>query len=99
MGKRKITIRESVSDSIAAISWYIESKGKVATAQKFSDAVYDAIEKLADDRISYPPCSELERNILGLKCKPFRRKYTIVFYESATEIIIHEFIPSKLITW
>jgi hypothetical protein len=39
------------------------------------------------------------RNSLGYKCTPYKKKYTIVFIETATELIICEFIPSKLIYW
>jgi hypothetical protein len=39
VGQREIIIKESVADSIAEIAWYIESKGLVATAEKFADAV------------------------------------------------------------
>jgi hypothetical protein len=39
MGKRKIIVKESVAKSIAEIAWFIESKGLLKTAEKFSDAV------------------------------------------------------------
>jgi len=97
MGKRRITVLESAAKGIAQISWFIESKGMLATADKFVDAVYDAIEKLADYRLIHAVCRDSERNTLGLKCKPFRRKYTIVFFETSDAIIVTEFIPSKLI--
>jgi plasmid stabilization system protein ParE len=99
VGKRKISIRESASESIAEIAWFIESKGMPATAERFSDDVYDAIEKLADERVKHSACKEPERNSIGLKCIPFKKKYTVVFFESDNEIIIHEFIASKLIRW
>ncbi|MCW5907538.1 MAG: hypothetical protein KIS94_06755 [Chitinophagales bacterium] len=99
MGKRKIIVRESAVQSIAEVAWFIESKGMLATAEKFSDAAYDAIEKLANTRVTHAVCKEAERNSLGLKCISFKKKYTIVFFESVMEIIIHEFIPSKMIHW
>lgn len=46
MGKRKISIKESVATNIAAIAWYIESKGLLAAAEKFSDDAYAFIGKL-----------------------------------------------------
>jgi hypothetical protein len=61
VGQRKVIIKESVADSIAEIAWYIESKGLVATAEKFADDVYDFILKLADSRRNYPICREPER--------------------------------------
>ncbi len=99
MGSRKVVVRESVAQNIAAIAWYIESKGLVATAERFSDDVYDYFLKLADTRKSYALCKEPARASLGYKCIPFRKKYTVVLIESDKEIIISEFISSKLIHW
>jgi hypothetical protein len=99
MGSRKVVVKKSAADNIAAIAWYIESKGLIATADKFVDNVYDHILKLSDERRSYPICKEPSRLRLGYKCTPYKKKYTIVFIETATELIICEFIPSKLIYW
>lgn len=99
MGQREIIIKESVADSIAEIAWYIESKGLVATAEKFADDVYDFFVKLADSRRSHAICKDPERAIIGYKCIPYKRKYTVVFLESDDELIMCEFIPSKNIHW
>lgn len=99
MGSRKITVRESAADSIAEIAWFIESKGMIATAEKFTDDVYDFIEKLSDPILTHANCRDPERNMMGMKCKPFRKKYTVVFIESSEEVIVCEFISSKLIKW
>ncbi|MBW7913548.1 MAG: hypothetical protein H3C54_07605 [Taibaiella sp.] len=99
MGCRKIIIKESVANNIAAIAWFIESKGLVATAEKFTDAIYDFLEKLADTRRTHAICKEKERALLGFKCISYKKKYTIVFIETAEELIICEFIPSKNIYW
>lgn len=99
MGKRKITIQQSVIYSIAEVSWFIESKGLVTTAERYSDAIYDFIETLADNKRVYNICREKTRANLGYKCINFNKKYTIVFIESSIEIIVCEFIPSKLIYW
>ena len=48
MGGRKVIVKQSVADNIAAIAWYIESKGLIATADRFVDNVYDHFLKLAD---------------------------------------------------
>jgi len=98
MGKRKIVVKKSVADSIAEIAWYIESKGMVATAENFSDSVYDFLQQLSDQRKVYRPCQEPERSSLGFKCINFK-KYTVVLIESESELTICEFIPSKLIWW
>ena len=99
MGKRKVVIQESVAVNIAKIAWYIESKGLIATAEKFSDHAYDFISHLADNRVTHSLCKEPLRKLLGQKCVVFRKKYTVVFFESDKEITICEFIPSKLIIW
>jgi hypothetical protein len=36
---------------------------------------------------------------MGYKCIPYKKKYTIVFIEFETEIIVSEFILSKRIYW
>jgi len=46
MGSRKVVVKQSVADSIAEIAWFIESKGLGATAENFSDEVYDYLKKL-----------------------------------------------------
>ena len=99
MGRRKVTVKQSVAESIAAIAWYIESKGLVTTAEKFADDVYDYFIKLADEKRSYAVCRDPKRAALGYKCAPYKKKYTIVFIETDTELIICEFISSKLIYW
>lgn len=97
MGKRKIIIRETAAKSIAEIAWFVESKGMVATAEKFSDDVYDFIERLASPIVTHTICRDELRKILGLKCRIFRKKFTVVFLETEEEILITEFTPSKLI--
>lgn len=59
-GCRKIIIKQTAADSIAAISWFIESKGLITTAEKFTDDVYDYFIKICDDRKSYPFWSILQ---------------------------------------
>ncbi|MFW0716185.1 hypothetical protein [Pedobacter sp. N23S346] len=74
MVSRKITIKEYVVESIAAISWYIESEGLPATAEKFADRVYNFIEKLADSRKRYRTCRDTERFLMGYKCIIYEKK-------------------------
>ncbi len=85
MGKRKITIKKSVAESIAEIAWFIESKGMVATAERFSDAVYGFFQQLSDNKRTHRPCQEPERAALGFKCVNFKR-YAIVMIESESEM-------------
>jgi hypothetical protein len=97
MGKRRIIIKQSVAESIARIAWYIESKGMIATAENFSDSVYDFFIKIADERRRFSLCRDKERSAMGYKCINFRKKYTVVIIESDEEVTICEFIPSRLI--
>lgn len=99
MGQRKVVVKQTAAESIAAISWFIESKGLIATAEKFTDAVYDHFIKIADTRKSYPICREPNRAALGHKCIPYKKKYIIVFIESDQSLIICEFISAKKIYW
>ena len=99
MGLRKVTVRESAAENIAAISWYLEGEGLLATAEKFTDDAYDFIARLGDERKRYRTCRDPERDLMGYKCIPFKKKYTIVFIELETEIIICEFILSRKIHW
>lgn len=99
MGSRKVIVKRSAAENIAAVAWFIESKGMVATAEKFTDKVYDFLESLSDERKSYALCRDPQRSLLGYKCVSYRKKYTVVFFETEDEIIIAEFISSKLIRW
>jgi hypothetical protein len=99
MGQRKVTIKKSAAYQIAEIAFYIESRELLKTAEKFSNSVYDFIEKLANTKVIHKICSEPKRNMLGLKCVSFRKKYTVVFIETERDLIVCEFVPSKLIHW
>jgi hypothetical protein len=99
MGKRRIIVTKGAADNIAAIAWYIESLGLIATADKFIDDIYGHFYEMCDDLRSYALCRDPERALLGLKCKNFRKKYMIVFLETESELIICEFISSRTIKW
>ena len=68
----KSNFKTDCADNIAAIACYIESKGMIATADKFADDVYDYFIKVSDTRKSYPLCREPQRAFLGFKCIPSR---------------------------
>ena len=99
MGFRKIVVKQSAAKSIAAIAWFIESKGMLSTADKFIENLYHFFLKLADDRKVYAVCREPKRAILRYKCITYKKKYTIVLIESDQDIIICEFISSRLLHW
>lgn len=56
MGCRKITVSKSAAESIAAIAWFIESKGMVARAEKFAGSVYDFLVKISNTLVSQAVC-------------------------------------------
>lgn len=99
MGYRKVIVRQSVANSIAETAWFLESQGLLATAVKFTDDAYDFIAKLGDNRKGYRFCRDSQRAKLGYKCISYKKKYTIVFIELDSEIIVCEFILSKFIYW
>jgi hypothetical protein len=75
VGRRQVRILESAKNSIAEASWFIESMGLIATADKFYGSVYSFIERLANPNLSYKRCREPQRAILGFKCIEFKKIY------------------------
>ena len=71
----------------------------MATAENFADGIYDYFVKLSDSRRNHAICRDPERAFLGYKCISYKKRYTIVFLETNTELIICEFIPSKNVHW
>jgi len=99
MGRREVIVKQSAAESIASISWYIESMDLVDTAEKFSDSVYNFFLKLANPIRVYSLCKDPQRAIVGYKCVSYKKKYTVVFIENENEVIVCEFVLSKTIHW
>jgi hypothetical protein len=99
MGKTKIIFLDTFIENLASVSFFIESKGLPQTAILLKEKVYDFIEDLNFDKTEYARCRDSERANSGLKCIPFNKKYTIVFYQMDDEVIIIEFVASKMIHW
>jgi hypothetical protein len=99
MGKTKIIFLDTFIENVASVSLFIESKGLPQTAILYKEKVYDFIENLDFDKTEYADCREPERARSGLKCLPYNKKYTIVFYQFEAEVIFTEFIASKMIHW
>lgn len=97
MGKRKIIVTENAIQNIAEISWFIEGKGLLITAEKYIQNLFRQIEKLSNDTITHSLCRDKSRKLLGQKCINYRKKYTIVFLETDFEIIVLEIVPSKML--
>jgi hypothetical protein len=60
---------------------------------------YDFFYTLADDRKSFATCRDDSRALLGYKCVNYKKRYTVVFIETETSLIIVEFVSSKMIHW
>lgn len=98
MGKRKVTILDSASDSVAEAAFYIEGRGMPDTAKKFVNAAFDFFNKLSDDRIEHRPCNYPLWKSLNYRCITWK-KYTVAYLQFKNEIVICEFQPSKLLHW
>lgn len=73
MGSRKIKVKKTAAENIAAISWYIESQGMLATAEKFTDDVYDYFLQLADSRKSFVPVENQQGLLWVINVFPIKR--------------------------
>ena len=97
MGKRKVSILEPASESVAEIGFFIENKGMPLTAKKFVEDMFSFFETLADDRIIHKPCNY--NNVwkyLDYRCLTYK-KYVIAYLIQPNEIIICECVPSKIL--
>jgi hypothetical protein len=98
MGKRKVTILEPASDAVAEIAFFIEGKGLPETAKKFIDKAFEFFAGLSDERIEHHPCTYPLWKYLHYRCITYK-KYTVAYILYKDEIVICEFVPSKLIYW
>ena len=97
MGKREISILEPAAKAVAEIAWFIESEGMRQTAKKFTDDTFLFFEKLSDERIIHKSCSYMRWETLGYRCVPFKKKYIVAYLSQDKEIIICDFVSSKLL--
>ncbi len=97
MGKREVTILDNAVTSIAEISYFIEGKGMPLTAKKFVDDAFTFFEKLSDSKIIHKPCSYTKWNLLGYRCVNYKKKYVIAYIATDEEIVICDFVSSKLL--
>jgi hypothetical protein len=98
MGKRKVSILEQAATSVAEIGFFIESKGLPATAKKFVEEVFEFFEKLSDDIMEHRPCKYERWKNLGYRCANYKKKYIVAYLSLSNEIIICDFVSSKLLT-
>lgn len=97
MGKRKVSILQPAAESVAEIAFFIESKGMPETAKKFVDDVFTFFEKLGDTIIEYGPCTYKRWSDLGYSCVNYKRKYIVAYLRLSNEIIICDFVSTKIL--
>ena len=97
MGKRKVRILEPAATAVAEIAFFIEAKGLTKTAMNFVDEAYDFFDKLSDDRLEHRPCVYSPWKSLNYRCVTFSKKYMVAYLSTAKEIIICEFVSSKIL--
>lgn len=97
MGKRKVSILEPAADAVADIALFIEGKGMPETAKKFVDEAFEFFEKLSDERIEHKPCNYNNLwKYLDYRCVSYK-KYVVAYLSQQHEIIICDFVASKLL--
>ena len=97
MGNRKVSILEPAAEAVADVALFIESRGLPKTAKKFVDEVFRFFEKLSDERIEHKPCNY--NNVwkyLDYRCVTYK-KYVVAYLSQSNEIIICDFVSSKLL--
>lgn len=97
MGKRKVSLQENAAIAVAEIAFFIESKGMPLTAKKFVDDVFLYFEKLSDDFVEHANCKYKRWQNLGYKCINYKKKYIVAFLSLTNEIIICDFVSTKLL--
>jgi plasmid stabilization system protein ParE len=97
MGKRKVSILEPAADAVADIALFIEGKGMPKTAKKFVDKAFEFFETLSDERIEHKPCNYNNLwKYLDYRCVTYK-KYVVAYLSQQNEIIICDFVASKLL--
>jgi hypothetical protein len=97
VGKRKIVILELAATAVAEIAFFIESKGLPQTAKQFVTEAFEFFHKLSDKRIEYRPCIYERWIKLGYRCITYKKKYVIAYLSTPKEIVICDFVSSKLL--
>lgn len=97
MGKRKVSILEPAATAVAEIAWFIESKGLPQTAKKFVDEAFAFFERLSDERFEYKHCSYNKWKNLNYRCVTYKKKFVIAYLSQEKEIVICDFVSSKLL--
>jgi hypothetical protein len=98
MGQKQVTILDPATDGVAEAAYFIESKGMPETAKKFVDNAFEFFDRLSDKTIEHHPCTYLLWRNLNYRCVTYK-KYIVAYLCFENEIIICEFVPSKLIHW
>ena len=98
MGKRKVTILDTASDAVAEAAFFVEAKGLPQTAKEFVTKAFKFFNNLSDDRIEHHSCTYPPWKSLNYRCVTYK-KYAVAYLYFKNEIVVCEFVPSKLIHW
>ncbi len=98
MGKRKVSNLEPAAEAVADVAFFIESKGLPTTAKIFVHETFAFFEKIADQIIEHKPCNynNVWKHHLNYSCVTYK-KYVIAYLSQPNEIIICDFVSSKML--
>ena len=97
MGKRKVSILEPAATSVAEVAFFIESNGLPQTAKKFIAEAFEFFYMLSDERIEHRLCIYERWRNLDYRCITYKKKYVIAYMSTPKEIVICDFVSSKLL--
>jgi len=97
MAQREVSILSEASERVAAIAYFIESKGMPTAAKKFVDDCFVFFEKLSKPTIKHRICRNEIWSIQGYRCANFKKKYVVAYLDMENEIIICDFALHKQI--
>lgn len=76
---KEVRFRKTASDSIAAISYYIEEKGYPITAERFADGLYDFGLSLKLFTNKYALCRNTTLALLNMRCAVFGKSFVFIY--------------------
>lgn len=97
MAQREVRVKQKVIETLASISYHIESKGMYDTANKFFVEAIDFFQTLSSDFIERRDCPYKRWKGKNYKCISYKKKYVIAFLSLENEVVICDFVPYKLL--
>ncbi len=97
MGERKVSILQPAAATVAEIAFFIEGQGMPLTAKKFVDDAFVFFEKLSGTIVEHGFCKYKRWEGLGYRCVPYKRKYIVAFLSLSNEVIICDFVSTRVL--